>query len=93
LVNNVFITGSPSKLPGLTEKLYASLRPILPPEMPIQIVKALDPSMDAWKGMAEFANTSQFETVGVTRREYDEWGGERIKKWWGGNWNSSVVLL
>jgi actin-related protein 5 len=59
--------------------------------MPIQIVKALDPSLDAWKGMADFSKTEEFKTVGVTRDEYHEWGGERIKRWWGGNWNSSIV--
>ena len=39
--------------------------------------------------MAEFAKTAEFPTVSVTREEYAEWGGERIKKWWGGNWNAS----
>jgi actin-related protein 5 len=83
----VFVTGSPSKLPGLVDRLNASLRPILPPEIPIDIVNALDPSLDAWKGMADFAKTEEFKTVSVTKTEYEEWGGERIKRWWGGNWN------
>jgi len=26
----------------------------------------------------------------VTKAEYEEWGGERIKKWWGSNWNSAT---
>jgi actin-related protein 5 len=59
--------------------------------MPIQIAKALDPSLDSWKGMADFSKTGEFKTVGVTREEYNEWGGERIKRWWGGNWNSAIV--
>jgi len=33
-----------------------------------------------------------FKQVSVTREEYLEWGGERIKKWWGGNWNSASEL-
>lgn len=56
----------------------------------MNIVKALDPSTDGWRGMADFAQTDEFARVGVTKAEYDEWGGERIKKWWGGNWNMSV---
>jgi len=91
LVKNVFITGSPSQLPGLAPRLHASLRPILPPEIPLEIVRAADPSGDAWRGMASFASTTEFQNVGVTRQEYNEWGGERIKKWWGGNWNASVA--
>jgi actin-related protein 5 len=54
--------------------------------MPIGIVRAFDSAMDAWRGMADFAKTSEFATVAVTREEYDEWGGDRIKRWWGGNW-------
>ena len=92
LVKNVFLTGGPSQFPGLTDRLHATLRPILPPEMPLEIVKAADPMLDAWKGMADFAKTEEFKKVGVTRAEYEEWGGERIKRWWGGNWNSSVPM-
>ncbi|EIN13328.1 actin-like ATPase domain-containing protein [Punctularia strigosozonata HHB-11173 SS5] len=86
LVKNVFVTGSPSQLPGLVPRLHASLRPILPPEMPLEIVRAADPALDAWKGMAAYAKTDEFKTVGVTRAEYEEWGGERVKRWWGGNY-------
>jgi actin-related protein 5 len=59
--------------------------------MPIVIKTAADPSLDAWGGMADFAKTGQFASIAVTKAEYDEWGGERVKRWWGGNWNSSVV--
>ncbi|OJA15150.1 hypothetical protein AZE42_04698 [Rhizopogon vesiculosus] len=91
LVKNVFITGGPSQFPGLQERLHGTLRPILPPEMHLgDIVRAADPSLDAWRGMASFANTDEFHRVSVTAEEYQEWGGERIKRWWGGNWNSVV---
>ena len=87
----MFLTGGPSQFPGLRERVYATLRPILPPEMDIgKLVRAADPMLDAWRGMAAFANTEAFKQVGVTRAEYNEWGGERIKRWWGGNWNSTV---
>ncbi|OJT07940.1 Actin-like protein arp5 [Trametes pubescens] len=92
LVQNVFLTGGPSQLPNLIPRLHATLRPILPPEMPLDIVRAADPTSDAWRGMADFAKTDEFARVGVTKAEYEEWGGERIKRWWGGNWNASVPL-
>jgi len=60
--------------------------------MPLQIVRAADPFNDAWRGMADFAKTEEFSKVSVTKAEYEEWGGERIKRWWGGNWNSSVQI-
>ncbi|KAJ3482992.1 hypothetical protein NLI96_g6604 [Meripilus lineatus] len=45
------------------------------------------------KGMADFAKTEEFAKVGVTKAEYDEHGGERIKRWWGGNWNSASIPM
>ena len=60
--------------------------------MPIEIVHAKDVSLDAWKGMARFSLTDEFSKVGVTRQEYEEYGGERIRKWWGGNWNGASLL-
>jgi actin-related protein 5 len=86
IFQNVFVTGAPSLIPGVVPRLQVALRPILPPEMPLDIVRAADPTLDAWKGMAAFAKTDAFRTVGVTKAEYEEWGGERVKRWWGGNY-------
>lgn len=65
------------------------MRPILPPEMQLEIVRAADPSLDAWRGMADFARSLELAQVSVSKAEYEEWGGEKIKRWWGGNWNSA----
>ncbi|KAH9075584.1 chromatin remodeling complex subunit [Lactarius deliciosus] len=90
LVQNVFLTGSPAQMPGLADRLHAALRPILPPEMPLRIVRAADPSMDAWRGMAAFAQTEELKRVAMSKADYEEWGGERVRRWWGGNWNASM---
>ncbi|KAJ7051209.1 actin-like protein Arp5p [Mycena amicta] len=87
LVKNVFLTGGPAQFNGLIPRLQATLRPILPPEMPIEIFSAKDVCTDAWRGMAQFAQLPEFKETGVTLEEYEEFGGERIKRWWGGNWN------
>jgi len=92
---NILLTGTPSRLPGLIPRLHSTLRPLLPAEMSIHIKRAQDPSLDAWKGMARFAMTDEFtgvgavdkRGVGMTREEYEEYGAERVKRWWGGNWN------
>jgi len=91
LVKNVFVTGAPAQLPGLKNRLYNAMRPILSPEMPIEIHLAQRPAIDAWRGMAHFSRTEEFRKVGVSKAEYEEWGGERIRRWWGGNWNSSFI--
>ncbi|KAJ3526427.1 hypothetical protein NMY22_g10170 [Coprinellus aureogranulatus] len=60
LAKNIFLTGGPSQIPGLQEKLEIELRPILDPEMQLRIVKAYDASEDAWRGMAGYARTEEF---------------------------------
>jgi actin-related protein 5 len=88
---NIFLTGGPSQLKGLAPRLHDTLRPVLPTEMPITIVQAQDAILDSWKGMAEFSKTDDFAKTGITRQEYDEHGGERVKQWWGGNWNGGFI--
>ena len=44
LVRSVFLTGGPARLPGLHERLQATLRPILPLEMELRVVGAADRS-------------------------------------------------
>lgn len=87
----VFVTGAPSQLSGLKDRLYNTMRPILPPDMPLNIERAADPVLDAWRGMAACSLDDSVWRHSVTSEEYAEWGGERIRRWWGGNWNSSFI--
>ena len=40
-----------------------------------------------------FAQTEELSRVGVTKAGYEEWGGERLDRCWGGNWNASVGVI
>ncbi|SRR6266545_4400056 len=86
---NIFLTGHPSVFPGISARLHSILQSLLPPGSKISIQLAADPALDAWKGMAAFSRTEEFQggQCAVTRAQYDEFGGERIRRWWGGNWN------
>lgn len=92
LVQNVFVTGSPAVIPGLVPRLHATLRPILDPEVTLRIVLANDVCLDAWKGMRSFAHNKQEELLqyATSKQEYEENGGERIKRWWGCNSNWAI---
>ncbi|KAF8323091.1 actin-like ATPase domain-containing protein [Clavulina sp. PMI_390] len=89
VVKDVFLTGGPALMPGFAERLTLTLRPILPPDTPLNVSRAGDPRLDAWHGMAAVARSDELPRISVTKAEYEEWGGERIKRWWGGNWNLS----
>ena len=86
-LQNIFLTGSASQIPGLQARLHATVQSLLPPGSPINVTRAEDPALDAWRGMAAFTRTEEFRKVGVTKAEYEEYGGERVRRWWGGNWN------
>lgn len=87
---NIFLTGGPSQLSGLSDRLEATLRPVLPPEMPITINCAENPTMNTWYGMNKLSEAGEHH--GYTRQDYEEHGGERTRKWWGGNWNNAINL-
>ena len=69
------------------------MQSILPPGSKITVQRAADPALDAWNGMAAYSRTEEFMSgkYAVSRAEYDEFGGERVKKWWGGNWNGEFT--
>ncbi|KJA21851.1 hypothetical protein HYPSUDRAFT_41467 [Hypholoma sublateritium FD-334 SS-4] len=92
VVQNVFLTGAAARLPGLAPRLHAVLQSLLPPGAPVSVRMAADPARDAWRGMAAFSRTAEFAAghTGVTRAMYDEHGGERVRRWWGGNWNGEL---
>ena len=89
-LQNIFLTGSASQIPGLQARLQATIQSLLPPGSPINVTRAADPTLDAWRGMAAFTRTEEFRNVGVTKAEYEEYGGERVRRWWGGNWNGEI---
>ena len=35
--------------------------------------------------------TDNFSSIVVTREEYAEFGPERVRRWWGGNWNGGAI--
>ncbi|XP_011299255.1 actin-related protein 5 [Fopius arisanus] len=79
LVNNVFLTGGPAKLPGLHERLKRELREIRPFGTSFRITIAKNPALDAWYGARNFGLGDSFSEYLVTRQEYEEMGGEYFK--------------
>lgn len=90
---NVFLTGGPALLPNLSDRIFSTIQPVLPPGTDIRVQLAGDPLLDAWHGMAALAKESDLDSPGlglITKADYEEYGGERIRKWWGGNANYTI---
>uniref|UniRef100_A0A1B0GLC5 Actin-related protein 5 n=1 Tax=Lutzomyia longipalpis TaxID=7200 RepID=A0A1B0GLC5_LUTLO len=80
LANNVFLTGSCAKFPGLKERLSRELLEMRPFQTPHKITLAQNPALDAWLGARNFSQQDDFARNSVTKREYEEFGGEYLKE-------------
>lgn len=80
LVNNVFLTGSCCKLPGLKERLERELTEIRPFRSTHKITIAGDVSLDAWNGAQQFTRDHAAEDIFISRQHYQEFGGESSLK-------------
>ncbi|XP_034949594.1 actin-related protein 5 [Chelonus insularis] len=80
LVNNVFLTGSPAKFPGLLERLHRELQEIRPFKSNFRISIAKNASLDSWYGARDFGLSGNLPEYLVSRKEYEEKGGEYLKE-------------
>ncbi|XP_044740595.1 actin-related protein 5 [Chrysoperla carnea] len=85
LANNVFLTGGCACFPGIRERLQRELREMRPFETKFNVHIANKPNLDAWYGARSWASSSELPSVLVTRAEYDEKGGEYLKKHFAAN--------
>ena len=80
IIQTIFVTGGFSSLPGFSNRIFTSLRSILPVGASFQVKRAENPLLDAWRGAAMIAKQSGYKRYAVTRKEYEEYGGEYIKE-------------
>ena len=77
----VHLTGGSALFPGFKQRVVRELRMLRDPAAPLDVVLALDPLLDAWRGASRFASGRSFSTSssqrGITRTEYEE-QGERV---------------
>lgn len=80
ILKDVFITGGYALLQGFEERLRSELRAVLPADLQLGVRRAKDPVLDAWKGAAQWANSSESRPAFVSRAEYLEKGSEYIRE-------------
>ncbi|KAG9032299.1 Nuclear actin-protein involved in chromatin remodeling [Tulasnella sp. JGI-2019a] len=93
MAKNVFLTGGPVLIPHLSERIFSTIQPVLPPGTTISVQRASDPLLDAWRGMASVARDSRFDSPEfgvISKADYEEYGADRIRRWWGGNANYTI---
>ena len=73
LIGNVVITGGNSLLKGFPDRLKANLEGTFD-DMKINVVASDDRKYGAWIGGSILASLSMFDTMLVSKDEYEEWG-------------------
>ncbi|XP_058186010.1 actin-related protein 5 isoform X1 [Rhododendron vialii] len=79
ITNSILMTGGSCLFPGMAERLEAGIRMIRPCGTPIQVVRASDPILDAWRGAAAYAAAMQFPQQTFTRMDYYEKGEDWLR--------------
>lgn len=79
LTNNFFLTGGPASYPGLLDRLKRELKEIRPFGSSFKVNIAKNTSLDAWYGARDFGLNGDISEYLVTRKEYEEKGGEYFK--------------
>ncbi|KAF5303760.1 hypothetical protein FQA39_LY09833 [Lamprigera yunnana] len=79
LAGNVVLTGGLANLPGLKERIETELISIRPFQSISRVRTIVNPTLSAWYGTRKWAQSSEFKKNLVTRKEYEEYGGEYFK--------------
>ena len=96
LAKNIFITGGNTYYPFLKERIYHDIRSYLPVDANINVLRAENPALDAWKGARLFFNDTYGlngiknnlrHNIYITKKEYEEYGVEYFKEHFCGNIN------
>ena len=94
LAKNIFITGGNTYYPFLKERIYHDIRSYLPVDANINVLRAENPVLDAWKGARLFFNDTYNlngiknnlrNNIYISKKEYEEYGVEYFKEHFCGN--------
>ncbi|CAH1958560.1 unnamed protein product [Acanthoscelides obtectus] len=79
LAKNVIITGGLANLKGLKERILKDLISIRPFQSEVSVSVMKDCSLSPWYGMKQFARSEEYKKYIVTKKMYEEYGGEYFK--------------
>jgi len=74
LFSNIVLSGGSSLFNGLPERLQKELQSLVPPDVKVNVIAPPDRIFSAWKGASMAAQKMREEVIGITRKEYDEFG-------------------
>ncbi|KAF8047757.1 hypothetical protein N665_2839s0003 [Sinapis alba] len=80
LYQSIILTGGSTLFPQLKERLEKELRPLVPDHFDVKITTQEDPILGVWRGGSLLASSPDFESMCVTKAEYEELGSARCRR-------------
>lgn len=74
LYGNVVLSGGSTMFPGMAERMNKELSALVPNTMKIKIVAPPERKYSVWIGGSILASLSSFQSMWITKEEYDECG-------------------
>mmetsp|Transcript_20645 Transcript_20645/g.20376 ORF Transcript_20645/g.20376 Transcript_20645/m.20376 type:complete len:261 (-) Transcript_20645:117-899(-) len=73
LTSFVLLTGGNTKIEGMDKRIKAEIQMMRPQGSPLNVVRAYDPSLDAWNGGLMFARREDFlGQTSISKAQYEE---------------------
>lgn len=74
LYNNIVLTGGSTLFSGMAERLQKEITKLAPSTMKIKVIAPPERKYSVWLGGSILASLSTFQTMWITRKDYDEVG-------------------
>lgn len=80
LYNNTLLSGGTTMYPGITERLTKELKLLVPTAMSVRIIAPPERKYSVWIGGSILASLSSFNSMWITKQEYDETGAQIVHR-------------
>lgn len=80
LFSSIILTGGSSLFPHMKARLEQELRPLVCDDYKVKIVTQEEPMLGAWRGGSLLAASPEFESLCVTKADYEEIGSARCRR-------------
>ncbi|XP_020106222.1 actin-related protein 6, partial [Ananas comosus] len=80
LFESIILTGGSTLFPRFAERLERELRPLVPDNYKVKITTQENPILGVWRGGSLLASSPDFESMCVTKAEYEEMGSSRCRR-------------
>ncbi|KAF9601401.1 hypothetical protein IFM89_019674 [Coptis chinensis] len=80
LYDSIILTGGSTLFPRFAERLKRELRSLVPDDYKVKITTQEDPILGVWRGGSLLASSPDFESMCVTKSEYEELGSARCRR-------------